>query len=146
MIVWEGFIQGLRGVWMLARVVIPLMMVLEIAKHNNYLKRVNTWLYPAFSRIGLSQEGVFPVIVAIIFGLTFGSSVIIANLREGRISPQETRIIGAFIALCHAIVEDTFILLAIGAPLWILLFPRFFAAILVSAILHRWYSLRQVCY
>ena len=65
MLLWEGLIQGLLGVWTIARVVIPLMIVLEIAQANGLLQRLNRVLAKLFRWIGLSEEGAFPVVVAI---------------------------------------------------------------------------------
>lgn len=143
MIVWEGLLNGLDGVWVLARVVIPLMVALEIAKRNNWLDKLNHVIHPPFGKLGLSEHGAFPVLVAMIFGLTFGSGVIIANIREGKLSPREIRIIGTFIAICHAMIEDTLIFVAIGAPIWILVFPRLAVAIIASLIVFRIYLWRQ---
>lgn len=108
--------------------VIPLMIVLEIAQANGLLQRLNRVLAKLFRWIGLSEEGAFPVVVAIFFGLTFGSGVIISYLEEGKVTEQETRIIGVFIALCHALVEDTAIFMAVGVPIVFLLVPRLAAA------------------
>ncbi len=127
-VLWVGLIQGLSGVWTIARVVIPLIIVLEILQANGILQRLNKVLSRLFHWIGLSEEGAFPVVVAIFFGLTFGSSVIISYLEEGKVTEKETRIIGVFIALCHALVEDTAIFMAVGVPIIFLLIPRLFAA------------------
>ena len=123
-VLWEGFLQGLRGVWTIARVVIPLMMVLEIAQANHLLQRVNHLIAKPFRWIGLGEEGAFPLVVAMFFGLTFGSGVIIAHMREGKVSPQEGKIIGTFMALCHALIEDTIIFMTLGAPILFLIIPR----------------------
>ena len=58
------------------------------------------------------------------FGLTFGSGVIIAHMREGKVSPQEGRIIGTFMALCHALIEDTIIFHDSRGSFTVLIIPR----------------------
>ncbi len=140
---WEGIYNGLLGVWTIARIVVPLMIVIEIAKANQWLDRVNRWLHPPFRVIGLSEHAAFPVLVAVIFGLTFGSGVILSNVREGKLSSKELRIIGTFIAICHAMIEDTLLFFVLGVPLWILIFPRLSVAIIASMIVHRFYLWRQ---
>ncbi len=134
---WQGLINGLQGVWTLARIVIPLMVVLEIFKANAWLDKANGIIAPPFRKIGLSQEGAFPVVVATVFGLTFGSGVILANIREGRLSQQEIRISGTFMAICHALIEDTLLFAVLGVPLWILVFPRFVLAVVASYVVYR---------
>ncbi|HHT72791.1 MAG TPA: nucleoside recognition protein [Firmicutes bacterium] len=142
-IMWEGLVQGLSGVWVIARIVIPLMILLEIAGANRILERLNGIMARMFRWIGLTEEGAFPVVVAVFFGLSFGSGVIISHLDEGKVSPREVRIIGVFMALCHALVEDTAIFLAVGVPLFFLLVPRLAAAYLCCWGLHRFMVWRE---
>jgi len=137
MILWEGILNGLSGIWTIARVVVPLMIVLEIARENKILDNINHIISRPFKHLGLTEHGAFPVVVAMIFGLTFGSGVILANIREGKLSSQEITIVGTFMAICHALVEDTLIFMVIGVPLWALLFPRTVMAIIASYIVYR---------
>lgn len=137
MILLEGLLNGLMSVWVLARIVIPLMIVLEIARANRWLEKLNRWLHPPFRMLGLSEEGAFPVLVAVIFGLLFGSGLIIANYREGRLNPVEVQTMGGFMAICHAMIEDTVIFAVLGIPLWLLVVPRTSVAILASVLIYR---------
>ena len=136
-VLWEGFLQGLHSVWIIARVVVPLMIVLEIAQDNNILQKLNRFLARPFKKIGLSEEGAFPVVVALFFGLTFGSGVILNHLREGKVTLEEAKIIGTFIALAHALIEDTIIFFSLGAPISLLILPRLFLAFLFSYALNK---------
>ncbi len=138
-ILWEGLKQGLHGVWTVARVVIPLMIILEIAQANGLLQRLNRVLArPPFRRIGLSEEGAFPVVVAMVFGLTFGSGGVILNhVQEGKITAREVKIMGTFIALAHALIEDTIIFSAWGGAPLALLVPRLTAAYGMAYLVYR---------
>lgn len=136
-ILWEGLLQGLKGVWTIARVVIPLMIVLEIAQANGLLQRLNRTLARPFKRIGLGEEGAFPIVVAMVFGLTFGSGVIINHVQEGKVSSREIKIMGTFMALAHALIEDTIIFMSLGAPFLMLVLPRTIVAYLISYFVHK---------
>ena len=54
-------------------IVIPLMVVLEIAQANGWLQN-NRYAARPFRAIGVGEEGVFPLVVAIVFGITYGSA------------------------------------------------------------------------
>ncbi len=136
-VLWEGFLQGLQGVWTVARVVIPLMIILEIAQGNGLLQKLNRLLARPCRAIGLGEEGAFPVVVAMVFGLTFGSGVILNHVREGKVSPEETKVIGTFMALAHALIEDTIIFMSLGAPLLLLILPRVMMAYLMAYLVNR---------
>ena len=71
-IMWEGLVQGLSGVWVIARIVIPLMILLEIAGANRILERLNGIMARMFRWIGLTEEVPFPLLWPF-FGLSFGS-------------------------------------------------------------------------
>ena len=136
-ILLEGFLQGLKVVWSIALVVIPLMIVLEIAQCNGLLQKLNRFLARPFRSIGLNEEGAFPVVVAMVFGLTYGSGVIINHVREGKVTAKDTKVIGTFIALAHALIEDTIIFASLGAPFLLLVLPRFIVAYLMSYVVHK---------
>ncbi len=137
-ILWEGFVQGMRGLWTVALIVIPLMVVLEIADSNGLLKRLNRLMAKPFRVIGLREEGAFPVVVAIVFGITYGSGVIINHVRTGKVTRKEARVVGTFMALAHALIEDTVIFWVLGAPLLLLLAPRVILAYIMSYLVYRW--------
>ncbi len=136
-VIWEGLLQGLSGVWTIACVVIPLMIVLEIAQSNGLLQKLNGLVGKPFKSIGLSEEGAFPVVVAMFFGLTFGSGVIINHVRTGKVTPGEVKVIGTFMALAHALVEDTIIFRTLGAPILFLIVPRLILAYIMAYVVNK---------
>jgi hypothetical protein len=136
-ILWEGFLQGMGGLWTVACVVIPLMIVLEIAESNGLLQKLNRLLAKPFRVIGLGEDGAFPVVVAVVFGITYGSGVIINHVRAGKVTPKEARVIGTFMAIAHALIEDTIIFWVLGAPLLLLLTPRLILAYVMSYVVHK---------
>ncbi len=66
---WEGLLNGISNVWSLAIIVIPIIIVLEIAKDNSILDKWSHKLHPPLKHLGLSENAVFPILVAFIFGL-----------------------------------------------------------------------------
>lgn len=142
-VIWEGFLQGLDGVKTVALVVIPLMIFLEIAQANGLLQKINRVLARAFKYIGLSEEGAFPVLVAMIFGLTFGSGVIINHVRTGKVTDNEVKIVGTFISIAHALIEDTIIFLTLGVPLLLLIFPRILVAYALAYFVYKTISKKK---
>lgn len=136
-ILWEGFLQGLDGLWTIALIVIPLMIVLEIAESNGLLQKLNRLVAKPFRAIGLGEDGAFPIVVAMVFGITYGSGVIINHVRTGKVTRKEARVIGTFMAIAHALIEDTLIFWVLGAPLLLLLGPRIILAYIMSYIVHK---------
>lgn len=57
-VLWEGFVQE-SGVITIGLIVVPLMIVLEIAQGNGWLQKLNHYAAKPFRRIGVGEEGVF---------------------------------------------------------------------------------------
>lgn len=142
-VLWEGFVQGLQGIWTVALIVIPLMVVLEIAESNGLLQKLNRLMAKPFKVIGLGEEGAFPVVVAVVFGITYGSGVIINHVRTGKVTRKEARVVGTFMALAHALIEDTIIFWVLGAPLLLLVAPRVLLAYVMSYVVYRFTPERE---
>lgn len=136
-VLWEGLLQGINGVLTIALIVVPLMIVLEIAESNNLLQKLNRLMVRPFKIIGLGEEGAFPIVVAIAFGITYGSGVIINHVRTGKVTSKEAQVIGTFMAIAHALIEDTIIFWVLGVPLLLLLIPRLVLAYLMSYAVYR---------
>lgn len=137
-VLWEGLIQGLKGVWNIALIVVPLMIVLEIVQSNGWLRKPNRYFAKPFAGIGVSEEGAFPVVVAMVFGLTYGSGLIINHVRTGRVTAKEAKVIGTFMAISHALIEDTILFSVLGASPLLLLLPRLLLAYVVAFFVNRW--------
>lgn len=136
-VLWDGLLQGVKGVWTIASIVIPLMVVLEIAQSNGWLHKLNHFMAKPFKVIGLSEDGAFPLVVAVVFGITYGSGVILSHARTGKVTPKEARVVGTFMAIAHALIEDTIIFWVLGVPLLLLLLPRIVLAYVMAYIVHR---------
>ena len=65
-VLWEGLLQGLKAVWTVARVVIPLMIAKE-TQADGLLQRLNRILARPFQKIGLRKR-CLSVVVAMVFG------------------------------------------------------------------------------
>ncbi len=136
-VLWDGFLQGMRGLWTIALIVIPMMIILEIVESNGLLQKLNRLMSKPFKAIGLGEDGAFPVVVAIVFGITYGSGVIINHVRTGKVGRKEARVIGTFMALAHALIEDTIIFWVLGAPILLLLAPRVILAYIMSFVVYK---------
>ncbi|MCG8400834.1 MAG: nucleoside recognition protein [Firmicutes bacterium] len=131
-------IPGAVGiVFMMAAIVIPVMVVLELARDLNILDRVAGWLAPALRGLGLSPQAAFPLLVGIIFGISYGAGVLIEEARSGRLNWKDIFLINVFLSVCHAIVEDTALFIAVGANGLVILLGRFIAAILITYLISR---------
>ncbi len=89
---------------------------------------------PVVKLFGLPKEGAFPLLAGTLFGITYGSGIIIPYGRSGELTKRDMTIIGIFMAVCHGLIEDTLIFAAIGAKWWVLVVIRVIFGILAVSI------------
>lgn len=139
---WMAFVhEAVTGIWnnvyIMALIVIPIMVVLELARDMQILDRMANWLASPLKIFGFSPKAAFPLLVGIIFGIAYGAGVLIEEARSGRLSWKDLFLINVFLSICHAVVEDTALFMAVGADGLIILLGRFLAAILITFLISR---------
>ena len=80
------------------------------------------------------------MVVGLTLGLTFGGGLLIQEARSGKLSPKDILMTIAFLSLCHSLIEDTLLLLLLGADLSAILWTRLAFGLLFIAILGRLFS------
>ncbi len=133
----EGIGGSLSQLLAIAKIVFPLMIFIEITKDLKLLDKISDIFQPVTSFFKLSGKASFPLLVGIVFGLTYGAGVIIQYVKEGHLNARELIIINTFLALCHALVEDTLLFMVVGASGTMLIITRLIIAIIVTAIVAR---------
>ena len=123
-------------------IVIGLMILHRALEDFGLARRLARLLAPVLWLMGLPRRTAFLWIVANTLGLAYGSAVIIEQSRNGRSRDREAALLNASIAVCHSLLEDTLLFVAIGAwALWITA-PRVALAAAVAWGLRIWYHIR----
>ncbi len=81
-------------------------------------------LAPPLALIGLPRKTVFLWIVANTLGLAYGAGVLIEETRLGKYTRRETEIINHSVAVCHSLLEDSLLFIAVGAWAFWITAPR----------------------
>lgn len=129
----EGITDGFSFLLQLAAIIFPLMLLLSFAEEYEIIVRLSDFFRPLSRPLTISPQATFPLLVGLIFGISYGAGVIIKCAKDGSLSRRDMALVGIFLAVCHAVFEDTLFFVALGADiLWVLLFRFFLAALLVS--------------
>ncbi len=126
-----------NNVRIMVSIVIPIMVMLELAKDMQILDRMANWMASPLKIFGFSPKAAFPLLVGIIFGIAYGAGVLIEEARSGRLNWKDLFLINVFLSICHAVVEDTALFMAVGADGLIILLGRFMAAVLLTFLISR---------
>ncbi|KEO81638.1 nucleoside recognition domain-containing protein [Tumebacillus flagellatus] len=133
------------GVYKLALIVIPLMVVIQVLKEFSFLDRIATLMNPLLAFCGLDKKAAIPMLAGLFFGLAYGSGVMIEAARENPLPKRQLYLLMIFLVLCHAVVEDTLIFVPVHVNGWYLLGSRLLAALVLTAVLARiWRAGRDV--
>ena len=111
----EALTGSIKSVYSIGIIVIPLMIVLQLAKDYQILGRISHTLRFITKPLGISKTAVFPLLVGIFFGIGYGAGVIIDSLKEGNLTKKDGILLMIFLSACHGIIEDTLIFVMIGA-------------------------------
>lgn len=137
-ILLEASKSSLQTILKIAMIVIPLMIVMRFTKEANILDKICSYFRPFTKRLYLSNEATFPLIVGLVFGLSYGAGIIIQAAKEGNLTGRDLILLNVFLALFHSVFEDTLIFASIGANIWIIIVFRLLMAILFTYFIGRW--------
>jgi len=140
----EAITGSSLNVLKMAAIVIPLMIFVEIFKELNWLDRLTSIMAPITRLIGIPPEGNLPLLSGLIFGISYGSGLIIQSSREGKLTLEDIFLINLFLVMCHSLFEDTLLFAAIGARWVLILILRLIIAISFCSLMSRIYKKRRV--
>jgi hypothetical protein len=118
-------------------IVVPLITILEWAKSRPWFARFVDSVRPLFGPVGFQRGSLFPLLTGLVFGISYGAGVLIPQARSGDLDPRQVFLVAVFLGICHAMVEDTLLFVAVGASIWILPVTRFIAAVIVVSAFSR---------
>lgn len=131
---WSGFLSGLLDT-MLSMLVILLALSwgLEILKVTGLMKLVMKALSPVLRLAGIRGEASQFTSVGLFLGISYGGGLLIREARSGAVSPRQVFVSCVFMGFAHSIIEDTLIVVALGADLSAVLGGRLVFALAVTA-------------
>jgi hypothetical protein len=128
----EAVLGSLKSILHIAQILVPMLVAVEIARHYKIIERFSDKIGPLLRILTLPKEAAFPIIAGLGFGIIFGAALIIECAREGHLNKRDLLVTGIFLSINHGIIEDTLILAALGANLFILVGVRFLMAVLFT--------------
>lgn len=129
-----GEVQNLGSIFVIILGLIVMMKALDELRITDLLG----WaLGPALRRIGIGREASTVTIVGLALGLSYGSGLIINESRTGRIGKRDLFYSLTLMGLAHALVEDTMLMLLLGADFTAVFWGRLAFSLVFMAVLVR---------
>jgi hypothetical protein len=124
-------VSTLKLVLKVVILVVSIMFIqrlMEEFRITNLLSKVTA---PAMRVFGLSEDASFLWIIINVVGYAYGAAVIMERVKDGKMKPQDADLFNHHAGLCHSLVEDTALFVAIGVSLFWVTVPRFIMALIV---------------
>jgi len=121
--------------WRVFLIVVPIMVALELFEGSRPFGAVVRGWSRLVGRLGLTEDTAAPTLIGFLFGLAYGGGVIIRDTERHGFGRRQVFLMSVFLSMVHAIVEDSLVLVAVGASaLWVIGF-RTLWAVAVTAVL-----------
>ncbi len=134
----QSWVSGqLQTLAMVFVVILSLLLMLKLLRRIGLEKLIHVALTPLLRLFGLGRSAANVTVIGVALGLTYGAGLLIKDLDEGTLSRRDAYIALCFLGLLHSLIEDTLLILALGADLSGILWARLLFGIVVIAILSR---------
>lgn len=135
--VWRWALSSLASLAMILAIIVFLVILLDILERLGITRLVTRLLTPVLRLSGLEERAAPLTTVGVLLGLAYGGALIIEAAERENYSPRTRLLALSWLSLCHALVEDTLLILALGADIWVIFVFRSIFTLAVLAALAR---------
>jgi hypothetical protein len=141
LIQWAGAqLQLLLSIFFIISALIILLRILKKIGVESLLQKL---LSPVFKLLNITKAASNITITGLTLGLSYGAGLMISEVRNGNISKKDILLSISFLSLAHSLIEDTLLILLLGADVLAILWMRIVFAVIIIALLSKYISIRQ---
>lgn len=135
--IFDWVIIQLKGLGMIVIIVTALLSLLRLLRWL-HVERLMIWLLqPLLKLMGIGKQATSLAIVGVTLGLSFGGGLLIKEAQSGNVSPKDCFSALCLLSICHSIIEDTLLVLTMGADLSGVLWARLLFSLIVVSLITR---------
>ena len=117
----EWLIDTLLYVLVLIFAVVALLLLMDVLKALGFIELLNKLLRPLLSLVGVDRQLAPVATTGVLLGVVYGGALMMDEVRANNYSKRAVFTAMLLVSLMHALIEDTLVVLAIGANIWICL-------------------------
>ncbi len=118
-------------------IIFILLAVMEMLKKIGVIEWINRKFSPVMSSMGIDPGLSLTCIVGLTMGISYGSGLIIRETKGGKYSPRDLFLVAVFMSLCHALIEDTLLMVPLGAKMIGIFWSRIAFAVLFTLVFNK---------
>ena len=130
-------IRECRNYLLIFVIIFGLLLLMKLLKKFNIINHLNNFLEPFLEFLGMSKKAAPIAIIGTTLGLSYGGALIINEVKSNLISKKDSFLSLSLMGLSHSLIEDTLLMLAMGAALSGILFGRLIFTIFIMIFLIR---------
>ncbi len=130
-------VQQCRNILLIIAVIFAILLIMRLLRSAGVLGFIERLLAPVLPHFGMGSEAAPITVVGMIMGIGYGGALIIRETANGKMAKNEIFNSMAMMGLCHGLVEDTLLMVALGGKLGGILWGRILFSLIVIFILVR---------
>ncbi|MEZ9233448.1 hypothetical protein AB4259_20470 [Vibrio amylolyticus] len=118
-------------------VISALLFLLKVLKLLGIEKLMAIVLRPFLRLLGISKDATNLTIIGVTLGLSFGGGLLINEAKRGHISARDVFTAIMLLNLLHSLIEDTLLIMLIGADFYTIFWGRLLFSVLIIGLLSK---------
>ncbi|MEH6583869.1 MAG: hypothetical protein V7754_18185 [Halioglobus sp.] len=136
-------LSQLNGLVMIFFIIAALLTLLKVLRVLGVERLLAVLLAPLLRVMGIGREATTITIVGMTLGLSFGGGLLIREAEQGHVSRRDIFASLTMLALCHSLIEDTLLMLLLGAHVSGIIWLRMLFTLVALALVTRWLGRRD---
>jgi hypothetical protein len=128
-------LSELKNYLIIAVIIFMLIFLIKFLNAIGVIKLINRMMKPVLKLMGIGVDVSTITIIGLTLGVVYGGALIINETKNKLISKKDIFYSLVLMGLCHSVIEDTLLMMSLGADISGVLFVRLGFAIIFTVIL-----------
>lgn len=130
---WPWLMSTGRTLIMTALIILGLVIVLDLLERVGFTKLITKLMSPVLRLSGLDERAAPITTVGVLLGLSYGGALIIEEAKKNNFDGKTRLLALSWLSLSHSLIEDTLLIMALGANIWVILVGRVLMTLFIMA-------------